>query len=222
MPATKRNYHHGDLHSALLEAALTVLDELGPQGLTIREVARRAGVSHAAPYRHFADKDALILAVVEQGFALMQDTMDARREAAPADPVHQFAASGLAYVDFALQHPAHYRVMFSGDLLSSKGGQSLQHTSREALQQMVADIQNCQTLGIVREGDAITQALTILSTLHGFVSLVIDNRVDHLLANPASLESMRNEVLGQLFAGLAAPQVATNNWVAELGKRSQQ
>ena len=68
MTAAKEKYHHGDLRAALLEAALAVISEIGPQGLSIREVARRAGVSHAAPYRHFADRDELILAVVEQGF----------------------------------------------------------------------------------------------------------------------------------------------------------
>ena len=77
MQANKTTYHHGDLRSALLDAALTVINEAGSSQLTIREVARRAGVSHTAPYRHFADKDELIVAVVEQGFELLQQTMQA-------------------------------------------------------------------------------------------------------------------------------------------------
>ena len=93
MPAPKPSYHHGDLRSALLDAALDIISELGPQQLTIREVARRAGVSHAAPYRHFADKDQLILAVVEQGFELMRQTIADKKAAAPQDDLHQFAAS---------------------------------------------------------------------------------------------------------------------------------
>jgi AcrR family transcriptional regulator len=201
--AAKEKYHHGDLRAALLEAALAVLSEIGPQGLSIREVARRAGVSHAAPYRHFADRDELILAVVEQGFELMQQTMQAEKAAAPNDPLNQFAASGLAYVSFALAHPAHYRVMFSGDLLSSTGDLSLQHTSREALQEMVANIAQCQRLGVVRTGNAVTQALTILSTIHGFVSLVNDNRIGHLVDKPYSLASIRDAVLTSIFEGLA-------------------
>lgn len=203
--AAKEKYHHGDLRAALLEAALAVISEIGPQGLSIREVARRAGVSHAAPYRHFADRDELILAVVEQGFDLMQQTMQAEKAAAPADPLNQFAASGLAYVNFALTHPAYYRVMFSGDLLSSTGHLSLQHTSREALQEMVANIAQCQQLGVVRTGDPVTQALTILSTIHGFVSLVNDNRIGHIVDKPYSLESIRDAVLTSIFEGLAPP-----------------
>ena len=204
MTAAKARYHHGDLRAALLDAALAVISEIGPQGLTIREVARRAGVSHAAPYRHFADRDELILAVVEQGFELMQKTMQAEKAAAPADPISQFAASGLAYVNFALQHPTYYRVMFSGDLLSSTGHVSLRHTSREALQEMVADIAQCQQLGVVRSGDPVMYALAILSTIHGFVSLVNDNRIGHLLGNPYSLHDVRDSVLRLIFEGIGA------------------
>ena len=205
MTALKQRYHHGDLHTALLDAALEIIGESGPQGLTIRAVARRAGVSHAAPYRHFTDKDELILAVVERGFALMQQTMQAQKDAASDDAMSQFAASGLAYVDFALQHPAYYRIMFSGDLLSTTGNVSFQHTSSEALQEMVGDISRCQELGLVRQGDPTTQALTILSTIHGFVSLVNDNRIVHLLDDSKSLEDMRDGVLAMIFEGIGVP-----------------
>lgn len=209
MTAAKAKYHHGDLRAALLDAALAVISEIGPQGLSIREVARRAGVSHAAPYRHFADRDELILAVVEQGFELMQHTMQAEKAAAPNDPLNQFAASGLAYVNFALAHPAYYRVMFSGDLLSSTGNLSLRHTSSEALQEMVANLTECQQLGVLRAGDPVIQALTILSTIHGFVSLVNDNRIGHLIGNPYSLEGIRDAVLAMIFEGLGSPQTST-------------
>lgn len=204
MTALKQKYHHGDLHTGLLDAALEIIGEAGPQGLTIRAVARRAGVSHAAPYRHFTDKDELILAVVERGFTLMQQTMQARKDEAPQDALNQFAASGMAYVDFALQHPAYYRIMFSGDLLSTTGHVSLQHTSSQALQDMVSDISRCQELGLVRTGDATTQALTILSTIHGFVSLVNDNRIGHLLDESKSLQDVRDGVLTMIFEGIGA------------------
>ncbi|MFT4520542.1 MAG: AcrR family transcriptional regulator [Halioglobus sp.] len=202
MTAEKQAYHHGDLQAALLDAALDVISEIGPQGLTIREVARRAGVSHAAPYRHFTDKNELILAVVERGFELMQQTMQAEQAAAKGDPMSQFAASGLSYVNFALQHPAYYRIMFSGDLLSSTGNVSLQHTGQDALDEMVAGITGCQELGIVRPGNPVTQALAIWSTIHGFVSLVNDNRIEHLIEDQASLDAIRDAVLPMIFQGL--------------------
>ncbi|MFK7977488.1 MAG: TetR/AcrR family transcriptional regulator [Halioglobus sp.] len=207
MTAAKQRYHHGDLRSALLGAALEVIGEIGPQGLTIREVARRAGVSHAAPYRHFTDKDELILAVVEQGFELMQATVEHEKSSAEDDPVHQFAATGLGYVNFALEHPAYYRVMFSGDLLSSTGHVTLQHTSAEALQDMVAQIEQAQALNVVRKGDAVMQALTIWSAIHGFVSLVNDNRIGHLVDVENSPDSIRDAVLTVLFQGLGTADI---------------
>ncbi|WP_101758024.1 TetR/AcrR family transcriptional regulator [Oceanicoccus sp. KOV_DT_Chl] len=202
MPDNKNPYHHGDLRTALLEAALSIITESGPQALTIREVARRAGVSHAAPYRHFADKDELILAVVEQGFALMQATMTTAKSQAEQEPLAQFAASGMAYIDFALEYPAYYRVMYSGDLLSSTGQQSLQHTSADTFKDLISDVQTCQQLNIIRPGDPAKQALALISMVHGFVTLANDNRIAALLGENYPLAEIRNTIMSAIFEGI--------------------
>jgi AcrR family transcriptional regulator len=202
MTAAGRRYHHGDLRAALLVAALEIIEDTGPQGLTIREVARRAGVSHAAPYRHFADKDELILAVVEQGFTLLHEHMMAARELAGSDPLAAFAASGEAYVSFALRYSTYYRVMFSGDLLNSTGHESLQHTSSAAFTQMVADLKTCQDLGVLRKGDPLLQGVAILSTVHGFVSLANDNRIADLVGDSVDMERVEDFVISTIFEGL--------------------
>jgi AcrR family transcriptional regulator len=202
MTAEKLAYHHGDLREALIEAALKTIDDTGPKGLTIREVARRAGVSHAAPYRHFADKNELILAVVERGFELLDRQMEQARETAGPDPLQQFAASGEAYLDFATAYPAYYRVMFSGDLLNSQGHEALRHTSNAAFERMVEDIKTCQTLGVVRAGDPLLQAMAIVSTVHGFVSLANDNRLAHLSGAGYEPGAIRDFIIGAIFEGL--------------------
>ena len=202
MRAEKATYHHGDLRAALLAAALEIIEDTGPQGLTIREVARRAGVSHAAPYRHFTDKDELILAVVEQGFELMHTTMMAEKAAAGPDPLDQFAASGMAYLNFSMRYPAYYRVMFSGDLLNSTGHESLQHTSSAAFTQMLEDIEICQKLKILRAGDPMLQAIAILSSVHGFSTLANDNRIGYLVGDNYSIEQVRDFVMASIFQGL--------------------
>ena len=204
MSTAKLAYHHGDLRTALIDSALEIIGEIGPQGLTIREVARRAGVSHAAPYRHFDDKDDLILAVVEKGFELLQDTMEEARKNAGEDPLEQFAASGESYFLFALEYPTYYRVMFSGDLLNSTGHESLRHTSTHFFQQMINDIKSCQEMGIVREGDPLLQAISIVSTVHGYVSLANDNRIDHLVGGEYTGREIQDFVMSAIFEGLGA------------------
>jgi AcrR family transcriptional regulator len=108
-------YHHGDLKRALTQAALGLVQEKGPRGFTLREVARRAGVSAAAPYRHFADKAELVAAAATQGFVQLHETLSATA-AKTADPAKQALAMGRAYVRWAVTHPDHYQVMFGSEL----------------------------------------------------------------------------------------------------------
>ncbi len=198
--AGRKGYHHGDLRSALIDAALETIEELPPKRLTIREVAHRAGVSHAAPYRHFKDKNELIITVVERGFELLAETME--QEAAGEDALERFAASGRAYFEFGLKYPAYYRVMFSGDLLNPDGGESLQHTSSAAFEQMKDTLSNCQELGIIPKGDPVLQAVWIVSTVHGFISLVNDNRIGHLAGDRYTAEEVQSYMMSAIYAGL--------------------
>src|SRR5438876_11298699 len=105
----QRPYHHGDLRRTLVDEALTAIGRDGPAGLSLRDVARRAGVSHAAPAHHFGDKRGLLTAIAVEGF----DSLSEATAAAAGDHV----AGGLAWIRWALDHPAHYEVMFSPGLL---------------------------------------------------------------------------------------------------------
>src|SRR5436190_10261366 len=107
---TMSTYHHGDLPAALLRAAGQTLEKKGIGALSLREAARRAGVSHAAPYRHFPDREALLAALAAEGYAMLGS---AQREAAA---VHGLRGMGEAYVHFALAHPQRFRLMFGGQL----------------------------------------------------------------------------------------------------------
>jgi AcrR family transcriptional regulator len=107
-------YHHGDLRRALVEAALELLLEGGTEALGMRELARRVGVSAAAPYRHFRDKQALIQAVAAAGFALFLEAIEGAKASVATD--EQFGAMAEAYVQFALRYPRLYKLMFSSEL----------------------------------------------------------------------------------------------------------
>jgi AcrR family transcriptional regulator len=110
-PGEKQPYHHGDLRAALMKAALLLIDRHGVKGFSLKDAAALAGVSTAAPYRHFADKAALLYALQGEGFALFNASL-AEAYARGSDPGSKIVELGVAYVLFALHHPAHFRVMF--------------------------------------------------------------------------------------------------------------
>jgi AcrR family transcriptional regulator len=107
----KPAYHHGDLHAALIAAALFLIDQHGVKGFTLKDAAVIAGVSTAAPYRHFADKEALLRAIEDEGFRLFNASLASAYERGQT-PSSKIEELGVAYVLFALEHPAHFRVMF--------------------------------------------------------------------------------------------------------------
>src|SRR5271154_2770181 len=109
-------YHHGDLKRALTDAALALVREKGPKGFSLSEAARRAGVSVAAPYRHFADKAELLAAVAEEGFIQLHEALSAAGAAAP-NPKNRVIQLGRAYVGWAVAHPDYYQSMFGAEMV---------------------------------------------------------------------------------------------------------
>src|SRR5271165_218770 len=118
--AAKRPYHHGNLKSVLLDAAVALIAEVGPAAFTLREVARRAGISHNAPYRHFREKDELLAAVATEGFERLAEALEnpesGTRARNPGPALHRLHSAGRAYVQFALHSPEHLLVMFDWPL----------------------------------------------------------------------------------------------------------
>src|SRR5258707_7214489 len=110
MPPSSTRYHHGDLRAACLRAAMELLEEDGAAGLSVRAVARRASVSPNAPYRHYADRDALVSAVAAEGYRELAEELAAAHPF-PSTP-DDLAGVAVTYVQFALEHPALFRVMF--------------------------------------------------------------------------------------------------------------
>ncbi|HEU0223646.1 MAG TPA: TetR/AcrR family transcriptional regulator [Paracoccaceae bacterium] len=112
----KRGYHHGNLREALVAAALRLIEERGPQGFTFAEAARAAGVSPAAPYRHFRSREDLVAEVARRGFLLFAERLEAARARHDASALRAFEAVGRAYLEFARTHPGHYIAMFESGI----------------------------------------------------------------------------------------------------------
>jgi AcrR family transcriptional regulator len=169
----KPHYHHGDLRRALIDASLVLIAEEGFAALSLREVARRAGVTHAAPYRHFADKEALLAAVAEEGFRSMATQMR-ERMAKESGPVERLNACGVAYVLFAVQHPSHFRVMFGPHFTRPTKHEGLGTEGGNAFGLLLQCLQEGQQAGVLREGEPLSLALGAWSLVHGLASLLVD------------------------------------------------
>jgi AcrR family transcriptional regulator len=177
-PKKKRadRYHHGDLRHALLEEALRIIETQGVEALTLRTVGQRLGVSRTALYRHFSDKQALLAAVGREGFRLLRLTLVQAWEQHGRGRAG-FDAMGVAYVNFAAAHPAHYRVMFGRFIESCEKDAAFIEEATAAFQVLVDALVEQQQTGLVRRDDPLIQARMIWSLVHGIAMLVIDGQL---------------------------------------------
>ncbi|WP_246725163.1 TetR/AcrR family transcriptional regulator [Beijerinckia sp. L45] len=176
--ASKKTYHHGDLRDALIVAALEVLEEGGLAGLSLREAARRAGVSAMAPYRHFADKEALIAGVAAVGFQRFADLL--RQADAKPDAHEALIAQGVAYVDFACARPALFRLMFGATSPNVKGDLALAGESAYA-------VLATRVASLAKPAQAADWTLTCWSVVHGLAMLALDGKLDPRAESPTVL-----------------------------------
>ncbi|MBM3550078.1 MAG: TetR/AcrR family transcriptional regulator [Alphaproteobacteria bacterium] len=155
-------YHHGDLRHMLLYAATQQLERSGPAGLSLRAIAREVGVSPAAPYAHFPDKESLLAAIATGGFSLLRDACVSAAESSGGDP----KALGRAYIGFALAHPHLYRLMFGGSIENFAGHPELDGASQAAF--------GFLRLNLAGAPDAASAAWAFV---HGLAMLLIDRRL---------------------------------------------
>ncbi|MFQ5705710.1 MAG: TetR/AcrR family transcriptional regulator [Gemmatimonadales bacterium] len=172
-------YHHGDLRAALLDEAADMIAEGGVESVTMREIGWRLGVSRAAPYRHFADKNALLVAVAAAGFHRLADRLQSIGAGAPRSSVERLRRMGEEYVRFAVQNPAHYRLMYGREALARQDRPELHEAAIALFEQLVGVIRIHQKNGGIKRQDPRAQAYVAWSAMHGLASLWIEG---HILA----------------------------------------
>ena len=176
----ERRYHHGDLRRALVDAALALIAEGELGTFSLREVARRAGVTPAAPYHHFKDKTALLAAVAEEGFVALRARLEAAlAPVSPSDMRGRFAALSRAYLEFARARPAHYRVMFLPEFKSQQEHPSFHLAADRTLEVLAKQVRQAAPQASPRE--VMTRTVLIWSIGHGLASLWNDGVLDEKL-----------------------------------------
>ncbi|MFC9620961.1 TetR/AcrR family transcriptional regulator [Streptomyces sp. NPDC056930] len=183
---SERTYHHGDLRRAVLTAALDVIRTEGPGALSLRDLARRAGVSHAAPAHHFKDRTGLLTAIAAEGYTLFADAL------ADAPDLRE---RGVRYVRFATDHPAHFQVMFQPDLYRTDDPELLAAKAR-ATTELRAGVTDLPTAG--RGDDTRLAGLAAWSLAHGFATLLLSGNLSGPVGSQDPEDVFRS-VTGLLF-----------------------
>jgi AcrR family transcriptional regulator len=199
-----RAYHHGDLKNALVVAALELIAAKGARALSLREVARATGVSHASTYRHFPNKESVLATIAEQGFRELTQQMHRAALQSPSAPLQSLHRVGVAYVAFGVAHPHHLQIMF-GDLIASHAAYpSLLEASSAAFEVLASTVRAGQKAGLIRECDERLVSLAAWSQVHGLALLIASGQIPPEGTAPLQPDTLADNVLNLLQTGLAA------------------
>jgi len=174
----ERPYHHGDLRNALLQTGLEILDQEGIGAVTLRAIAARAGVSHAAPAHHFGNVKGLMTALAAIAFDRLYNSIQAAVDAAPKQTIEQVRAAGRGYLGFAISNPGLFRVMFTASLRDD-ADPDLQRAGDRAYQQLLSIAAPAAAQrGRHSADDVSAVALQMWCTVHGFAHLLLEGQID--------------------------------------------
>lgn len=171
----RTGYHHGNLRQALIDAAVHLIEEDGPDNVSVREVAKRAGVSPGAPFRHFASKTALMTAVAEQAMGRFRaEIANAVKNVATDDPIERFAAVGMAYLRWALRNPTHFQIISARSLIDWDSSESLRRDNEAVRALMEGSMVEAQRRDMLRSNDIAETQIAARALVYGLARMCID------------------------------------------------
>jgi AcrR family transcriptional regulator len=191
-------YHHGNLRATLLETAQTLVGEVGVDGFSLRELARRANVSPAAPYHHFKDKAALIRALAKESQERLGIASQAALEGI-THPALRLSALGVAYVLYAFEHPSEFRIMFRRELPSplETGQDSTPDPAFVLLRQTLIECRDANCIPINEgEHDLYLATINTWSLVHGLATLIIDGSLSHTITTREQVIELTRQITG--------------------------
>jgi AcrR family transcriptional regulator len=197
-------YHHGDLRRVLVEAALRLAADGSPDDISVREAARRAGVSPGAPFRHFASRDALMTAVAEEAQRRFHAEIAAALSDVPADePLLQFKQLGRAYLRWALRNPAHFEIISTGRYFDHDGAAALSGANAALIAMTGRMLADAQAKGMLRPVDLKTVQIAGRALVYGFARMAIDGHLPRWGVSPDEIERRGEQAIGLFIGGIA-------------------
>jgi AcrR family transcriptional regulator len=196
---TAKTYHHGDLKNALIKAGIDILSKEGIEGLSLRKVAQRAGVSHNAPYSHFTDKQSLIAAISTEGFKQLYGELGIAIASYQGDPRSQLREGAWAYVQFAMNNTDTFKIMFSGVLEKEKEYPAFVEISQKTFERVVDIVRACQAAGVLRSTSPEAMAVGVWGQIHGIISLLLEGQIPHIVLDRFGIREIILLTLDQLL-----------------------
>lgn len=199
-----RPYHHGDLRRVLIDAALQLVGEGGPEAVSVREAARRAGVSPGAPFRHFPSRDALMNAVAEEAQRRFRAEIEAALSAAPAgDPLGRFRCLGLAYLRWAMKNPTHFEIISSRRFFDHDRASGVSQDNAELIDLTERMLAEAFAQGQLRVGDLKRVQIAGRALIYGFARMNIDGHFPRWGVTGADAGRTAEDVLDLFIEGIA-------------------
>lgn len=206
VPPRRASFHHGNLRQALIEATLALVKEGGADKVTVREAARRAGVSSGAPFRHFPNKTALMTAIAEDGMRRFRaEIEDALKRVPAADPLTRFRAIGGAYFRWVVRNPEHFRIISDRRLIDFDGSETLRRDNEDIRALMEELLRAAQQQGLIRRDDVAEIALAARAVAYGLGRMWADGHFGQWDVAPAEIRRTIDAVFDLFMRGLAAP-----------------
>jgi len=203
-PPARRDYHHGNLRQALIDAALELVREGGGEAVSVREAARRAGVSPGAPFRHFPTRTALMTAVAEESMRRFRAEIDAALLEAPADqPLRRLRAIALAYLRWAMRNPAYFEVHSTQRLFDFDSATALHADDREIRAATHATVTEAARQGLLRSDDINLVQIAGRALVYGFSRMQIDGHFARWGIPEAGAERMAEAVVDLFIDGIS-------------------
>lgn len=193
-------YHHGDLRNTLIQLGTEMLIEKGQVSISLRQLAQRAGVSHNAPYQHFADKDALLAAIAEEGFRMLAEAMETADSDAARDPQARLTALGRSYIHFALAHPSHVQLMFG--TFPNSDYPSLQQASFATFERLAAAVNDIRGAGQLAPFAPDDAASMLWMLVHGLSAILIADKIPESIRRGRTPDELAGMYVEMVCVGL--------------------